>query len=386
MLFVAGTTHDDEDNEEIIVGAVTAFEGLSNREGAAWLFTMREGLLRNLSLLLHASHSLARARVAQNLSHPYPFWRSHTSVLVHSIITAVVPSPLSKIEKVQSHTSKRFCPLFSGDSTALDRYFGTLAHLPPRYFNMSNLISFQDGFINDDFAKLCEPFQPPFKFLWTGRKPRIGQRTETQVTVNGIWCRLSGIVTNVGDLPSFPEWVNNSMLPPQICLKCNPSIDPEEVLQPDVQVLLEPGCECFKCELMGSDSKLTLAVLKDRCLEKMGTVQNQTLTSYAYLNFDFFSKQDELPFKKGRIYKVQYKVDDRRMCFWCVTSIEDVTGTMKTSELPQVFCDWEQGRKNANVAPFDLAESERKKWQEDEAKREEKKANYLYSGGFHCKG
>lgn len=104
--------------------------------------------------------------------------------------------------------------------------------------------------------------------------------------------------------------------------------------------------------------------MKDRCLEETGTLQNQTLISYSYLNFDYFHRQDVLPFKMGRVYKVHYKVDDSKTCFWCMTSIEDVSD-MPASDLPKAFRGWEIGREQANVAPFNLSESDRKKWHEE---------------------
>ena len=69
---------------------------------------------------------------------------------------------------------------------------------------------YKDGCIRDDLAQECEPYQQPYKFLFTGIQPQIGQRTETQIvsSSNGSWCILSGIVTNVGELPTFEELEN----------------------------------------------------------------------------------------------------------------------------------------------------------------------------------
>ena len=75
----------------------------------------------------------------------------------------------------------------------------------------STVVEIRDGFIKDEFAKQCEPYQRPYEFLYTGRLPEVGQRTETQITsLNGNWCRLSGIVTEVGELPTFDMWVTVS--------------------------------------------------------------------------------------------------------------------------------------------------------------------------------
>ena len=72
------------------------------------------------------------------------------------------------------------------------------------------MIEISDGFINDEFAKKCEPVQGR-EFLYTSRQPKVGQRTETQIQVAGIhFCRLSGLVTEIGALPrSFNHtWMN----------------------------------------------------------------------------------------------------------------------------------------------------------------------------------
>lgn len=83
-------------------------------------------------------------------------------------------------------------------------------------------ISFNSGFLKDEWSQLVEPIQRGLNgrsFLWTGRKPEVGMRTETQVTTsNGEWCRLSGVVTEVGDMPSLDEWRagNSCQLPPAV--------------------------------------------------------------------------------------------------------------------------------------------------------------------------
>ena len=64
--------------------------------------------------------------------------------------------------------------------------------------------------MKDEWARLVEPVQRGVEgraFLWTGRKAEVGQRTETQITAaNGGWCRLSGVVTDVGEMPTLDEW------------------------------------------------------------------------------------------------------------------------------------------------------------------------------------
>ena len=115
------------------------------------------------------------------------------------------------------------------------------------------------------------------------------------------------------------------------------------------------------CLLRKGDKEMTLGTLMERTVQHFGTLQNQTITAYAYLNFDFFRKEDELPVKSARIYKVVHKCNDSRDNVWCVESIQDVTD-LPPSELPQVFKDWEIGRESANVAPFDLSDLDRRVW------------------------
>jgi len=138
------------------------------------------------------------------------------------------------------------------------------------------------------------------------------------------------------------------------------------MIQPDVKMVFpenyacpDPGCTM--CILRQGDTEITLGTLMERSLELLGTLQNQELTVYAYLDFDFFERQDRLPFSAGRIYKVVHKADDSRMCVWQVTSIEDVTD-LSPSDLPQVFRDWDLGRHNAGIAPYNLSDMDRKVW------------------------
>lgn len=69
---------------------------------------------------------------------------------------------------------------------------------------MSAPINIESGFIKDEISKMCEPVQGR-SFLYTGKKPLVGQRTETQVRAGGVSCRLSGVVTAVGPLPNFDQ-------------------------------------------------------------------------------------------------------------------------------------------------------------------------------------
>lgn len=80
----------------------------------------------------------------------------------------------------------------------------------PKNFTAKNLIESQSlngcsGFVKDDFAKLCEPVQRA-PFLYTGVVPKIEQRLQIQFDFpDGSWCRLSGEVIWVGELPTISE-------------------------------------------------------------------------------------------------------------------------------------------------------------------------------------
>ena len=78
--------------------------------------------------------------------------------------------------------------------------------------NPPQMIEFEAAYVRDGMAKQKEPYQRPYEFLYTGRAPAVGQRTETQLTArtNGSWCLLSGIVTEVGELPTFDMWITVS--------------------------------------------------------------------------------------------------------------------------------------------------------------------------------
>ena len=221
------------------------------------------------------------------------------------------------------------------------------------------------GFIRDEMAKQKQPFQAPYQFLWTGKVAEIGQRSETQLvsTSSGRWCILSGIVTRVGELPTFDQWVTtSSMAPPPHACGCNP-VDPYASLRPDTIMRFGdcPYPDCTMCLLRRGAPELSLETLMQRSLEEFGTLQNQRITVHAYLNFDFYHRQRELPFQAARIYKVIHKCDDSKNSVWCVESIQDVTD-LPTSELPQVFKDWEIGRANSDIAPYDLSDLDRKIW------------------------
>jgi hypothetical protein len=145
---------------------------------------------------------------------------------------------------------------------------------------------------------------------------------------------------------------------------CEGSPDPYANVTSDVIMGFHEDCpfpDCTMCLLRNGDKEMSLGTMMERTLEQFGTLQNKTMTAYAYLNFDWFHKDDKLPVKSARVYKVVYRCNDDQTNMWCVASIQDVTD-LPPSELPQAFKDWEIGRENANVAPFDLSDVDRKVW------------------------
>lgn len=182
-------------------------------------------------------------------------------------------------------------------------------------------IPFKDGYLKDEYAQRVEPIQRPIEgreFLWTGRKAEVGQRTETQViTANGnnnAWCRLSGVVTHVGDMPTLDEWRTGNMNLP----------------------------EGIKSQTLPVEKQLAL---RNEYIERYGTLHGQTITSYSFLNFDFYDRQDMLPFKSARVYRITYRADENMSFFWIVSKIEDVTDDIVSEEelLPEVFRKWSDG-------------------------------------------
>ena len=74
--------------------------------------------------------------------------------------------------------------------------------------NDMNTIDFDNGFIFNHWAKKGEENVPYKSFLCKGRKAKVGQITETFVRVNDQPCRLIGVVTKVGPLPSLRRVTN----------------------------------------------------------------------------------------------------------------------------------------------------------------------------------
>lgn len=188
-------------------------------------------------------------------------------------------------------------------------------------------IPFQEGYIKDEWSQLVEPAYRAVEgraFLWTGRRPEVGQRTETQVTTSSSdarragWCRLSGVVTDVGPLPTLDEWRGGGsrQLPPEVRTS---SLPVEDQLS-----------------------------LRESSIERFGTLHGQTVTSHAFLDCDFYDRQGGLPFKRGRVYRVTHVADEDRSFVWCATRIEDVTDGA-SGEMPEAFRKWQDGSRISRV-------------------------------------
>jgi len=228
----------------------------------------------------------------------------------------------------------------------------------------SSFIEFADGYVRDDLAARREPIQGG-TFLRTGHvKPEIGHRAEIQISVGSHYCLLSGVVTRVGDLPTYDQWVTtSSFAPPPMACDCA-AVDPYRSLAPDIIMVFNDYCpepDCIMRAIREGKTRMTVEEVMNRSYEVLKLLHGQTLTSFCYLNFSYFDLEDVLPFDQGHIYKVELKADDNKICSWCVESIQDVTD-WPVKDIPQAFKDWRIGRKSANAAPYDLNDEERKKW------------------------
>ena len=142
-------------------------------------------------------------------------------------------------------------------------------------------------YIKDNFAKLCEPVQR-MPFLWTGRIPLIGMRTETAVIVDGKWARFSGFITNI-DLPPTKEEKRKLSAP-------------------------------FSCECRDRSCKFRNGVKR-----AFGADHGQRIMGVAILNFDFYDKMEGLV-DPNRVYEVTYRLDSNRECAWIGTAARRAIG------------------------------------------------------------
>ena len=138
---------------------------------------------------------------------------------------------------------------------------------------MTEVVVFDDAFIKDNVAKMCENIQK-VDFLYTGKIPKIGQKTETQISFLGYkWFRMSGEIIHI-----YPE----------------------------------------PAEIVGS---LFIECGRDKCIETYGAVHGQRLKGTAKINGNFHGLN--LPIKDNDVVEIEYVMDDNFEQMWIATSIKN---------------------------------------------------------------
>jgi len=227
-------------------------------------------------------------------------------------------------------------------------------------------IPFSNGFVKDGFAKSCQTVQRFRDFLYTGKRAAVGQRLEIQTSpVDDTdesrypgFCRLSGILTELGPPPSFEQWLTTTSLVNSAYWK--KQLEAGEPLPCGCAVAMSrndasPPCpdpDCLICQLCQEQAQVSYGELYERCLNILGTNHGQTATGLCYLNGDFWEYQNGLQFKAGRLYKVELKVDDVKEHVWSLKSVHDVTAEYTAfEELPEVFRKWVEGHRASGFPP-----------------------------------
>lgn len=221
-------------------------------------------------------------------------------------------------------------------------------------------IPFSNGFVKDSFAKSCQPIQGR-DFLYTGKPAAVGQRLEIQASPVGLlnFCRLSGILTELGPLPSYEQWLTTTSIvngeywkrhleegAPLPCRGAN-AISRKNTGRPAC-----PNPDCLMCQLCQGQDQVSYGELYERSLKVLGTKHGQTATGLCYLNAYFWENQNALQFKAGRLYQVKLKVDDRLEFVWTLESVRDVTAEHTVfEELPEVFRKWAEGHRESGFPP-----------------------------------
>ena len=178
--------------------------------------------------------------------------------------------------------------------------------------NIADGITFQ--FIKDDFAKLCEQVQER-EFLYSGKVPVAGMRTETQIEVSQVgWARFSGIITAIHDPPTQQE--------------------------------LETICKPFEC--LCNDSE---CLVKNGIAAAFGAEHGQRITGRGILNFDFYDKMKD-NINKDQVYEIEYQLDSNKNYVWCVidaSSINDVSGDGFRNLIWSNKCDCKNDQKYKKI-------------------------------------
>lgn len=198
-------------------------------------------------------------------------------------------------------------------------------------------------------------------FLHCGKRPRKGQRTETVVHLGSptevkdlylpSWVRLSGVVTQVGHLPSFSDWLMDDNFVKRLpqCGHC--------ILRPldkvDFQIPFScPDPACYTNRALLDDTKNFMHTMMTRTLFLHGTLHNQEIISYAHLSNESVQQLAGLkydtttfPFQPGQVYKVTLVAHDSTPFFeWKVKNIENVTNVETFEDLPEEFQDFAYGQ------------------------------------------
>lgn len=190
----------------------------------------------------------------------------------------------------------------------------------------SGLITLQGGhvdgikfdFITDDNAKRFEPIQK-IPFLFTGRIPQNGMRTETQVVVKEITARFSGIITKIHPQPTKRE----------------------------LKELSAP----YSCDCLGTRGHDPKCKFKNGIKRALGAGHGQRLSGLAVLNFDFCDKMEGLV-NPNRVYQVEYRLESNMDCVWIGISAERVND-VDIDELRNMI--WPSWRRYGVCCPPDTA-------------------------------
>ena len=160
-------------------------------------------------------------------------------------------------------------------------------------------------FIKDHFSHQCQQVQKQVEFLFTGRRPQVGQHVQVQVALpGGDWGRLSGQVTRIGPPPEdevFMQgfWGQHSLE------DCN---DPECVLNALEEKTPENLRSVIECQ--------------------MGALHGQIVVCNVSLNFDFHHKTELVAFFEGaeKQWDLELICDDEKESVWVGKSIAESVG------------------------------------------------------------
>jgi len=217
-------------------------------------------------------------------------------------------------------------------------------------------------------------------FLHCGMKPRPGLRTETIVYLDDAkktGVRLSGVVTSVGELPAFSDWIRGDNFCRRLphCSYCNlrPLAPSEETYYKFPTTCVNHHCYSNRVAIDKSENYMY--TMMKRCLLIHGSLHNQEIVSYASLHPDFDNSLAEekdmtvIPFQAGRVYKILCRAQDSVPLFhWKVSSIIDVTYSESYESLPKEFRDFAYSKPSALTA---IGESSNKSFNDEDGEKED---------------